>query len=195
MQEVVKVKGRQSGMPEEEYWASFFKPDCILSRLECDRDSGDIVEFGCGYGLFTESSARRTAGKVYALDIEAEMVDATRRRLDDTGLNNVIVGQRDFVSTGCGRPDHCLGYAMLFNILHIEDPIGLLEEAYRVLRPSGKVGVIHWNDDESTPRGPSMDIRPRPEQCQAWMQEVGFQNIRFDPLTCCPYHYGFVAER
>lgn len=189
------MKGRQSGMPEEEYWASFFNPECILSRLECDRDSGDIVEFGCGYGLFTESAAKRTTGMVYALDIESEMVDATHQRLAKVGLTNFVVEERDFVSNGCGRPDKCVGYAMIFNLLHIEEPVGLLQEAHRALRLGGKVGVIHWNYDESTPRGPSMDIRPRPEQCQAWLEVAGFQNIRFDPLPCCPYHYGFIAER
>jgi ubiquinone/menaquinone biosynthesis C-methylase UbiE len=51
-------------------------------------------------------------------------------------------------------------YAMLFNILHAEQPERLLREARRILAPHGLLGIIHWNYDPSTPRGPSMEIRP-----------------------------------
>ncbi len=84
---------------------------------------------------------------------------------------------------------------MLFNILHLEEPVALLREARRALRPGGRVAVIHWNYDASTPRGPSMDIRPRPEHMRRWLAEVGFQDIRFDSLECCPYHSGYVATK
>jgi ubiquinone/menaquinone biosynthesis C-methylase UbiE len=167
----------------------------ILSKLGCDNQCGDIVEFGCGYGLFTEAAARVVNGCVYAFDIEQEMIDATVEKLTQAEINNVIIERRDFVADGCGLIDHSVGYAMLFNILHIAEPVALLREAKRVLKPSGKVSVIHWNYDASTPRGPSMEIRPQPEQVREWLEEAGFGNIRFDPLDCCPYHYGFIATK
>lgn len=189
------MKGPQSGMPEEDYWNSFFDPQSILPKLDCDQQCGDVVEFGCGYGLFTEAAARLVAGCVYALDIEQDMIAATEEKVKQAGIANVIAERRDFVLDGCGRPDESVCYAMLFNILHIEEPVALLREARRVLKPGGKVGVIHWNYDASTPRGPSMDIRPQPEQVRGWLKEAGFQDIRFDPLDCCPYHYGFVGTK
>ena len=188
------MKGRQSGMPGEDLWNSFFDADCVLSSLDCEDVTGDVVEFGCGYGLFTQAVARRTSGTVYALDIDRVMVAATRRRMSNAGLRNVVTEQRDFLADGCGRPDQSVSCAMLFNILHIEHPVALLRETYRVTRPGGKVGIIHWDHDASTPRGPSMDIRPRPEQCRTWAEEAGFQLIRFESLTCCPYHYGLVLQ-
>jgi hypothetical protein len=51
------VKGRQSGLPAEEYWSSFCDAECVLSKLDCDQRSGDFVEFGYGYGLFTVFAA------------------------------------------------------------------------------------------------------------------------------------------
>lgn len=182
-------------MPEEDYWNSFFDPQSILSKLDYDQQCGEIVEFGCGYGLFTEAAARLVAGCVYALDIEQEMIEATNEKMRLAAITNVITERRDFVADGCGRPDESVCYAMLFNILHIEEPVALLREARRVLKPGGKVGVIHWNYDGSTPRGPSMDIRPQPEQVRGWLKEAGFQDIRFDPLDCCSYHYGFVGTK
>jgi len=182
-------------MPEEELWNSFFNPACVLSKLRCDKQCIDVVEFGCGYGLFTEAAARLVAGCVYALDIEQEMIEATNQKMRLAEITNVITERRDFVADGCGRPEQSVCYTMLFNILHIEEPVALLREARRVLKPGGKVGVIHWNYDASTPRGPSMDIRPQPEQVRGWLIEAGFQDIRFDPLDCCPYHYGFVGTK
>lgn len=180
-------------MPAEDYWNSFFDSNCVLSELECSCCPGDVVEFGCGYGLFTEAVAKTAKGNVYALDIDPAMVAATRNRTIQ--FNNVQVELRDFVGKGCGRPDQSASYAMLFNILHFENPADLLGETFRVTTPGGTLGTIHWNYDASTPRGPSLDIRPKPEQCQRWIEQAGFQNIQFKPLACCPHHYGIVAQR
>jgi SAM-dependent methyltransferase len=189
------MKGRESGMPEETSWNAFFNPQCVLPALDCNEHCVDVVEFGCGYGLFTEAAARIVPGCVYAIDIEQEMIAATDARMKQAGIVNVMTQRRDFVTDGCGRPDASVGYAMLFNILHIEGPVALLREAHRALKPGGRVGVIHWNYDAGTPRGPSMDIRPRPEDIHRWLGDAGFQDIRFEALACCPYHYGYVATK
>jgi hypothetical protein len=57
----------------------------------------------------------------------------------------------------------------------------------------GTLGIMHWNYDPSTPRGPSMDIRPRPEQCRKWAEQIGFQAARLVDLP--PHHYGWVLRR
>lgn len=162
------MKVRESGMPDEELWATFFDADRILTELGFDDPSADVVEFGCGYGTFTIVAAARTRGMVFALDIESAMIEVTEHKTQAAGLNNVRCLLRDFVRDGTGLPDGPAGYAMLFNILHAEAPVVLLREAWRILRPGGKVGVIHWNYDATTPRGPDLSIRPRPEQCQNW---------------------------
>lgn len=188
------MKVRDSGMPDEKLWESFFDARHILSVLAFDDPRSDVVDFGCGYGTFTIAAARLTTGTVHALDIEPEMVSATAAKARSFGLTNVRTVQRDFVADGTGLPDASVGYAMLFNILHAEDPLRLLREVHRVLRPGGRVGVIHWVYDATTPRGPDLSIRPRPEQCQAWLQQAGFELLI--PLVALPpYHYGVVGSR
>jgi hypothetical protein len=83
---------------------------------------------------------------------------------------------------------------MLFNILHAEEPQMLLREAWRILRVGGLLGIMHWNFDPATPRGPNMAIRPTPEQCAAWASEAGFQQVA-EQIDLPPYHYGFVFAR
>jgi hypothetical protein len=123
------------------------------------------------------------------------MVEVTARRVSEAGVTNVVTQEWDFIAAGCGRPDASAGYAMLFNILHIEEPVILLREAYRALAPGGRVGVIHWKHDAASPRGPSMAIRPTREQCRRWAEEAGFHFVRAEDLCCCSWHWGMVLER
>jgi ubiquinone/menaquinone biosynthesis C-methylase UbiE len=167
----------------------------MVAKLDCTGPCGDVVEFGCGYGTFTIPTARLVTGRVIALDIEPEMVAETVRKAEEAGLSNVVGVVRDFVAVGSGLPDTQAGRAMLFNILHIENPSGLLREAYRVLAPDGEVGIVHWRSDIPTPRGPSLPIRPTAEQCREWGEQAGFEFVRYEPLCCCSWHWGLVMRR
>lgn len=187
------MKIRESGMPEREMWEKFFDPSKILTTLGLDSQINDVAEFGCGYGTFTVPVAKIIKGKIYALDVEPEMIRLTGEEAKKQGLSNIEIIQRDFMAEGSGLSDESVDYVMLFNILHLEKPIVLLGEAIRILKKGGKLGIIHWNYDPKTPRGPSMDIRPKPEQCIRWAESVGFRGpIRYDLK---PYHYGIVLKK
>ncbi|HLZ98635.1 MAG TPA: class I SAM-dependent methyltransferase [Steroidobacteraceae bacterium] len=186
------AKVRDSGMPAAEQWESYFDAAGVLESLGCRGLHGDAVEFGCGYGTFTIPAAQRISGTLHALDIDPLMVAATATRVSRAGLKNVRVEQRDFVVQGCGRETGSVSMVLLFNILHIEDPVALLKEACRVLAPGGLVGIIHWNYDARTPRGPPLTIRPRPEQCRAWGEQAGLRWVRDPSLPGSPWHWGQV---
>ncbi len=188
------MKGRESGMPEEAYWNTFFDPERVVAALDC-AGSVDVVEFGCGYGTFTVAAARSVSGKVFALDLDPIMIETTRRHALVADLKNVEVIQRDFLAAGSGLPDRSTGYAMLFNILHIEESEALLQEAFRTLAAGGKLGIMHWKHDPRTPRGPSLEIRPRPEQCRHMAEAAGFQFLRSEALPGCSWHWGMVLLR
>jgi len=184
------MKVRESGMPEEDMWKEFFRPTYILETMDV---AGTVAEFGCGYGTFTIPAAKIILGKIYAMDIEPEMIEITQKKAMDNGFRNVKTILRDFVADGSGLDDESVDYVMLFNILHVNDPNKLLKEAYRILKSNGKVGIIHWNYDPSTPRGPPMNIRPKPEECIEWAEKSGFSNLTRYDLK--PYHYGLVGVK
>ena len=167
----------------------------MVAKLDCAGPCGDVVEFGCGYGTFTIPVAGLIEGRVIALDIEPEMVASTQHKAESAGLLNVTAVTRDFVADGCGVPDGQAGYAMLFNILHVENPVALMREACRALAPGGKAGIVHWRSDVETPRGPSMPIRPTAEQCQTWGELAGLEFVRYESLCCCSWHWGLVMRR
>jgi len=107
------MKIRESGMPDKHIWATFFNPPNILGKLGLSTACNDVVEFGCGYGTFTTTVAHIISGMVYALDIDATMIENTISNAKDSGVDNVQTCLRDFVSVGTGLPDDSIDYAML----------------------------------------------------------------------------------
>ena len=184
---------RDSDLPKEEEWVKFFNPSRALTLLGVNYRVRDVADFGCGYGTFTVPAAQMIGGRIYALDIEPEMVRTVERKAKEIKLNNVVAILRDFMSEGSGLNDLSVDFVFLFNILHTENPIHLLKEAYRILTSGGRVGIIHWRYDETILDGPSMDIRPKPEQCRRWAESVGFNFVkRFDLKPC---HYAIVMKK
>lgn len=188
------MKVRDSGMPDEEMWDGFFDPASILACLGLTPETSSAVDLGCGYGTFTIPAARIISGTVHGFDIEPEMIAVTGSKAESASLTNVELHLRDFVAEGTGLADASVGYVLLFNILHAEDPHRLLREAYRILAPGGTAAVMHWVCDRPTPRGPSLDIRPSPADCRKWMTDEGFR-IDGDVVDLPPYHFGLVGRK
>jgi len=186
------MKVRESGMPEQDQWESYFDQPAILTKLGLTDATHNVVEFGSGYGTFTNTGAEIVSGTVFALDIEPSLLCASEVRAKSLKLTNIEYIVRDFVSDGSGLPDGVADYAMLFNILHTDEPVELLCEALRNVRPAGRIGVIHWNYDPETPRGPPMEIRPRPRDCERWAEAAGLNCGRVIDLP--PYHYGYLLS-
>jgi SAM-dependent methyltransferase len=188
------MKIRDSGMPNETYWDSFFDVETILDRLGVQDLTDGIVDLGCGYGSFTAVAASRTTGTVYAFDIEPVMVRETRAKVRRLDLENVVVRQRDVLTEGTGLETASCSYVMAFNILHAKEPQAMLAEAWCILARGGRIGIIHWIPDPTTPRGPDLSIRPRPEQCQDWLRKGRFV-LDIPYVSLPPYHYGVVGRK
>ena len=93
-----------------------------------NHDVVDVADFGCGYGTFTIPAAKIIAGKIFAFDIEPEMIEAVERKAKALSLGNVEAILRDFLSEGSGLKDGSADYVFLFNVLHLEKPESLLRD-------------------------------------------------------------------
>jgi hypothetical protein len=65
--------------------------------------------------------------------------------------------------------------------------------AARVAQAGLKNVIVEQRD--FVPRGPSLNIRPRPEQCRAWGEETGLRWVRDQILPGSLWHWGMVLER
>jgi len=188
-------KIRESGMPREEVWSSFFDVEETLNRMQVNSRVVDAADFACGYGTFTIPTARRITGIVYAVDIDPKMTQTVESRALALGVVNVRSIIRDLMREGSGLKDESVDYVMLFNILHSEQPQILVREAFRVLKPRGIVGIIHWIRDSRTPRGPPLELRPTIEQCVEWCLESGFPRASATSIELKPYHFGLIMRK
>lgn len=183
------MKLRESGMPPQDYWETLLEVPTILDAFALGAQTGDVAELGCGYGTFTVPLAARIHGTVNALDLEPAMVETTQARAAAAGLDNVCARVRDVLIDGFGVPPGSCDACLLFNIMHAEDPVGLLLAAREAVRSSGLIAVIHWRSDIATPRGPSSEIRPRPEQIVTWAASAGLI-VDGESFLLPPWHFG-----
>ena len=99
------MKIRDSGMPDENLWESFFSPEEALTLLGLDAGVREVAEFGSGYGTFTLAAARLTPGTVYAFDIEPEMIARVCRALPAGRRGQCAAGSpRTFLPTAPDWP-------------------------------------------------------------------------------------------
>ncbi|MCF8242120.1 MAG: class I SAM-dependent methyltransferase [Melioribacteraceae bacterium] len=188
------MKVRDSAMPNEDMWNSFFDPPEILSKLKLNKEVKDAVEFGSGYGTFSIPASLIINGNLYAIDIESEMIGLLKKKMSAQEIANIKLLHKDFMKEGTGLADNSVDYVMLFNILHTEKPEKLLSETYRILAIGGKAAVIHWIYSADTPRGPSLEIRPTPEMCIRWLTNSGF-SLNNEIIDLPPYHYGLIGVK
>lgn len=192
------MKIRESGMPEDfAYWESLFDPVQFLRAVGFEVGLETLADFGCGYGTFTLPLARCARGHVYAIDLEPAMLEIVQKRAAQQRIMNIITLQRDLLAEGCGLADGSVDGVLLAHLLHGEptENVRLLREAHRVLRVGGRVAIIHWRRDVTTPRGPTLAFRPTAEQCSDWCSEAGFNKESQKKYVLGLYHWGIVMRK
>lgn len=187
------MKVRDSGMPEEAMWSKFFESKQILQQMEVGTDLQSVVDLGSGFGTFSIPASQMIKGKIHAFDIEPDMILQLQTKIDQLDIKNINLHLKDFIAEGIPLPDNSVDYVMLFNLLHHDKPHHILNEIFRVLKTKGKVGIIHWRSDISTPRGPHLDFRSTPDECKQWAVESGFTITK--ELILEPYHFGIITTK
>jgi ubiquinone/menaquinone biosynthesis C-methylase UbiE len=102
----------------------------ISQKLIQEHDLGEVVEFGCGTGVFTKALAQN-AKHIVATDLSDEMIKIARTRLE--GFQNISVEKADCENTSfsSGR----FNTVFMANLIHvIENPQKALQESWRILR-------------------------------------------------------------
>lgn len=108
-----------------------------------------VLDFGCGSGTYTLPAARLVGGRgvVYAQDVARSALEKLKRDAAAKGLDNVST----ILSEGGSDiplDDEVLDLVMLIDVLQeVQDRRGLLEEAFRVLKPDGALVVYPMHID------------------------------------------------
>ena len=169
--------------PDRDAWQH---PDQIMDALQIGENTV-VADVGAGGGWFTVRLARRVApnGRVYAEDIQPEMIQAIERRMQREGLKNVITqrGTPDDPKLPPGALDAVL---IVWTYHEIEHPVALLGNVRIALKPTGVVGIIDFKREGSGP-GPAMDERVDPEQVIEDARAAGLELRKRENVP--PYQY------
>ena len=151
------------------------RPDQIMDALKI-ADSSSVGEIGAGGGWFTIRLARRVGpnGVVYAEDIQPEMIEAVKRRVQRENLMNVrtVLG-----TTRNSRFPRGLD-AILINWVYneMQNPVAVLKDAAESLKPQGRIGIVEFSPGAGGP-GPEPEQRVDPETVVRGVTAAGLQVI------------------
>jgi SAM-dependent methyltransferase len=111
-----------------------------------------VLDLACGSGHPAINVARLVApgGSVIATDLAPEMVEVTRRRVTEAGLDNVEVRVMDLEDID--YPDESFDAATCrFGVMFCPQPEKAVAEVRRVLKPGGHFSLSVWDEPERSP--------------------------------------------
>ncbi len=153
-----------------------------------------IADIGAGTGFFAIPFARAVspAGKVWAVDLQPEMIEILRQKLnrESDGLNVVPVHGS---AASTLLLDSSCDAAFLGNVWHeLDQRAEVLQELERILRPGGRLAILDWRVDTSFPPGPPLDHRVGVHETVATLERCGWCDVRSYQLGL--YSYVVIAH-
>jgi predicted methyltransferase len=170
--------------PDREAWQ---KPDQVMDALRV-AEGTTVADLGAGGGWFTMRLARRVGqnGRVYAVDVQRLMIEAIQRRVQREGLGNVTPVQGEYDDPKLPA-DARTDAVLIVDAFHeMEDPILLLKNVAKTLKPHGRIGIIDYREGEGGP-GPDAAQRVPPAVVISQAAAAGLRLIEEHKFL--PYQY------
>lgn len=146
-----------------------FSPEQLLKRIPL-KETDTILDFGAGTGYFSIPVAKRIKGKVYALDIDAAMLEIIREKALKEQLTNIVPVQESMEELSL--PDGTIDMIIASLVLHEIRPLGpLLQQMRNVLKKEGYLICLELVPKGSLNKGPRITL----EGMELEMEEAGFQ--------------------
>jgi ubiquinone/menaquinone biosynthesis C-methylase UbiE len=172
---------------------AYQKPEQVMDALRIG-DGSVVADLGAGGGWFTVRLARRVGpnGRVYAEDIQHEMIEAIRRRVERENLSSRVITRLGTPSNP-GLPQGALDAVLIVDAYQeMEDKVALLRNVARALKPGGRLGIINFTREGGGP-GPPMDERVDPERVMRDADAAGLRLVSRERFL--RYQYMLVFER
>ena len=169
---------------------SYLDPARILAAFNV-RSGMRLADIGSGTGFFAIPAAALVGpqGRVFAVDLSAEMLEDLQAKLARSPAGNLesVRSTEDRIPL----PDRSVDFVFLACVLHELDGPGTLLEARRILRPDGRLGVVDWKKEEME-FGPPKAHRLDEDEARAVLSDAGF--IPSPAFEAGAYHYGIEAR-
>lgn len=175
--------------PDREQWQ---EPDRIMDALSI-AEASKVADVGAGGGWFTIRLARRVGpnGRVYAQDVQPQMIESTKRRVANLGLTWVefILGNPFEPKL----PPNLDAILVVDTYPQFERPIEILRQLGAALAPSGRLGIVDFRKDAAGGPGPPVDERVDQASVRRDAEQAGLRVIREE--TFLRYQYLLIFGR
>ncbi len=155
------------------------QPEAALDAL--DLQKGMIVaDIGAGSGYYSKRLARRVGptGKVFANDIQPQMLEILKRKMAAEKVTNIetVLGDIDDPKL----PRACCDLILLVDVYHeFSEPQKMLRKIHDALKPSGRLVLLEFRKED-----PKVPIRLEHKMTVAEVRmELEAENYKFDSVN------------
>jgi ubiquinone/menaquinone biosynthesis C-methylase UbiE len=171
------------------------KPEVVIRAMSLH--DGDVVaDVGAGTGFYTRRLARAVApaGKVYANDIQPEMLDRLKVLAGQEGIANVVTVLG--TETDPKLPPKTFDWVLLVDVYHeFQQPQVMLEKIREALKPNGRVALVEYRLEGDTARHIPLEHRMSVEQVTEEWTAAGFSLERTDEDLPTQHLFVFTTRR
>ncbi len=172
----------------------FSTPSINLSQFNIE--PGMVVaDLGCGIGAYTFELSERVglSGKVFALDVQKNLVDKLSNECKQKDLQNVSVMWDDLDDAdGIGLKDSSIDRIVVANTLfQIDDIQKFAMEVKRILKPKGYALIVDWSESFGG-IGPAPQSVIKKDRALESFKKVGMVFVK--DINAGDHHYGFVIQ-
>lgn len=152
-----------------------------------------VLDFGAGSGAYVLAMAEAMdgSGRVYALDVQRDLLRRIRAEAQHRGFDNVAIIWADAEQPEASKlADASVDLVLISNLLfQIEAKMNVLLEAHRILRPRGKLAVIDWLDSFGGMGPHRRDVVPK-ESARSLAEQAHFALEK--EFEAGAHHYGLI---
>jgi ubiquinone/menaquinone biosynthesis C-methylase UbiE len=145
--EIAKVMGHQAaGWLERSSRETEEQPNAAITALDL-KPTDVVADIGAGTGYFSfRISQRVPEGKVFAIDVQPEMIEILNGLKQEKGISNVepILGG----VANPNLPPESVNLAIMVDAYHeFEYPREMMQELFKALKPGGQVVLLEYRGE------------------------------------------------
>jgi len=172
----------------------FLKPEKNIALLGL-KEGMSVADFGSGTGFYSIAASKKVGptGHIYAIEVQKDFLKKLESEIKELHLSNIncIWGDVERVN-GTKLKNECVDAVIVSNILfQVEDKLGLIDEARRILKKDGKVLLV----DLAQPLGgedKSSHYIVSSDEAINLFQKRGFKVL--EKISTLPNHYGIIFK-